>query len=751
MSCQISVIVPCYNESKNVGELVDRIAKVFQKKGISGEIVLVNDGSSDNTGEVIEKLRSQVANLVACHHEVNKGIEAGWKTGLRAASGKYACLIDADLQYLPEDIWRLYREIIACKADLVQGCRSSLSRQKDSRYWFSIGLNVMLNALFGMRQRDNKSGFVMALRETLEDILRHRFNYYYFQTFITVSAHSKGYSIREVETLFETRLLGQSFMSAFPLMVILKALIDLAKGLVEFKLFPKHESILAEYLSEHPPQRHDDPLTGLRQLRWDLFFITVPLHKWLITRQAKVYYDELKQSQYLRAQEIKELQEKKLRKLVAHAYQHVGYWRELMDRLELKPDDIRTIEDLSKLPLLSKNEVRENLYFDLLSDNHDKAKVLKISTSGSTGEPFVCFADQHQLEIRWASTMRSMEWTGYRFGDRCARLWHQTIGMTMVQILREKVDAWFNNRLFIPAFEMSDANIASFVRTLQKSKPSLIDGYAESFNFLAYYVKSHKLEGLSPKALISSAQALPDDSRQIIEKTFGCRVYDKYGSREFSGIAYECGAHEGHHIVAESYIVEVLKDGVAAKPGEMGEVVVTDLNNFCMPMIRYRVGDLAVAMDNGEQCPCGRGLPKLGKIEGRVQAIIFGANGTYMPGSFFYHLFKDYNHIVLQYQVVQKEKGKMVLKVIKAKRFDEETFAGILTRLRQFLGENMVIDVEFVDNIPMVRTGKHQGVVSQLKIDFQTLEGTAVSVDAVVGSDNPEQELAEANKPGQIK
>ena len=180
----------------------------------------------------------------------------------------------------------------------------------------------------------------------------------------------------------------------------------------------------------------------------------------MITRRARNYYHELQASQYLPPEKIRELQEKKLRRLITHAYYHVAYYRERMDALGLTPSDIRGLEDLRKLPLLGKDDVRENLHFDLLSDNHEKRKILKITTSGSTGEPFVCYADQHQLEIRWAATQRSMEWTGYRFGDRCARLWHQTLGMSWPQILRERIDAWFNRRLFIPAFEMSDQNIA---------------------------------------------------------------------------------------------------------------------------------------------------------------------------------------------------------------------------------------------------------------------------------------------------
>jgi phenylacetate-CoA ligase len=185
--------------------------------------------------------------------------------------------------------------------------------------------------------------------------------------------------------------------------------------------------------------------------------------------------------------------------------------------------------------------------------------------------------------------------------------------------------------------------------------------------------------------------------------------------------------------VAESYIVEILKDGLPAKPGELGEVVVTDLNNFCMPLIRYRVGDLAVAMDHSQRCRCGRGLPKIGKIEGRVQAIIFGTNGTYMPGTFFHHLFKDYDHIVRQYQIIQDQRGSLQLKVIKAQRYDQEVFDQILAKLHKFLGTALRIDVEYVDRIEQTRTGKHQGVVSRLPIDFQSIEETATALAS--GSD----------------
>ncbi len=721
---ELSVVVPCYNEAGNLPELVARLRSVFEKRRVKGEIVLVNDGSGDDTGKVIDSLAKTHSEVVPVHHEKNQGLAAGWDSGVAQATGVYVCLIDADLQYQPEDVARLHRELLHTRVDLVQGYRSSIGRQRDSRYHLSKGLNTLLNTIFGMRLRDNKSGFVIARRETLADILHRRLKYAYFQTFVAVSAHAKGYSIREIETVFETRLVGQSFIPNFPLGLILRVFADLAKGLVEFRLAPKRESLVADFLARHPPKRSDEELSWPRRLRRAVYFRTMPFHAWLLTRRAELYYRELKQSQWLSLFEMRQLQEEKLRRLVRHAYHHVGYYRERMDALGLGPEDVRTLDDLAKLPLLSKADVRENLHFDLLSDNHDNDRILRIATSGSTGEPFVCYADQHQLEIRLASTLRSMEWTGWRFGDRQARLWHQTLGMSPSQIVRERLDAWLLRRLFVPAFEMSEGAMAAFLGRLVSFDPVLIDGYAESFNYLAGHLGSAKgRPGLRPRGIISSAQALPEESRRIIEDAFGARVFDKYGSREFSGIAYECDAHQGHHVMAESYIVEILKDGRRALPGELGEVVITDLNNLCLPFIRYRVGDLAEAMDEAKECPCGRGLPRVGRIEGRVQSLVIGAQGRVMPGSFFLHVLKDYDYLVRQFQVIQEERAAIILKVVKGSRFAPELFEReILSVLRRYLGEETRIDVQFVDLIPLVRTGKRQAVISKLSLDFQNLQ-----------------------------
>lgn len=716
---ELTVIVPCFNEEANIPELVIRIGEVLGVGKIDGELLLVDDGSADRTWEVIEEAMRAHPFVVGRRHPQNRGIAAAWKTGVANARGRLVAILDADLQYQPEDLLRLRRELEVANVDIVQGWRSPVGRDKGPRYYYSRGLNAILNGAFGMRLQDNKSGFILCAREVFEDLLSYRGNYYYWQSFIMVAAHRKGYTYKEVETLFEPRRAGKSFLDNAPVKPVLRSFVDIGKAFVEYRLKPTSSSTLRTFLDRERPLVRSTPQPAWRRLYWNGYLQLFGATHWMMTKGVGEQLADLKESQWLTPAAMRELQEHKLRRLVRHAYTHVAYYRDRMREMGITPDDINGLDDLAKLPFLTKNDVRKHLYFDIMSDNHDKAEVLKVTTSGSTGEPFVCFVDRAQLEFRWAATLRSMEWTGWQFGDRQVRLWHQTLGMSKTQVIREVADAVLSRRKFIPAYEMSDDNLRQFVAAIETFQPVLLDGYAESFNFLATYLKEHGRMKIQPKGIISSAQTLPEGSRKIIEEAFGCKVFDKYGSREFSGIAYECEAHSGHHVVGEGYIVEVLKDGRPAQPGEIGEVVITDLNNHCLPFIRYRIGDLAEAVDSSQPCACGRGLPLIGKIEGRVQSIIIGYKGQYIPGTFFAHVLKDYDHAIRQFQIVQNERGAITFNVVKGKRYSDETMAEVLKVLHQFLGEEMKIAVEFQENIDMVRTGKRLATVSKLGIDFQ--------------------------------
>ncbi len=223
----LSVIAPCYNEEGNVAELCRRALAVLDELGIAGELVLVDDGSKDRTWQEIEAAAARDGRVRGVRHDHNRGIEGGWQSGLAAARGALVCLIDSDLQNRPEDIARLFRRFEEEQPDLVQAVRHP--RKVRSRRVFSRGLNTLLNVAFGMSLRDNKSGFVVCRPDTLRELLVHRYRYRYFQSFIGAAAGVRGLSVAEVDTEFEPRHAGESFLSNYPLRVSLRVFAELVK------------------------------------------------------------------------------------------------------------------------------------------------------------------------------------------------------------------------------------------------------------------------------------------------------------------------------------------------------------------------------------------------------------------------------------------------------------------------------------------------------------------------------------------
>jgi phenylacetate-CoA ligase len=223
----LSVIAPCYNEELNVATLVERMRAAFASLGAPAELVLVDDGSRDATWACIERAMADDPWVRGERHPKNRGIEGGWRTGLRLSRAPLVCLIDSDLQNRPEDIARLFEAYQREQPDIVQAVRHPKGLKQ--RMFFSRALNHILNLSFGMRLRDNKSGFILCRREVLEDVLDHRYQYRYFQSFLGVSAGVRGYRFAEVDTDFERRLAGESFLSNYPIAVSIRIMGELLK------------------------------------------------------------------------------------------------------------------------------------------------------------------------------------------------------------------------------------------------------------------------------------------------------------------------------------------------------------------------------------------------------------------------------------------------------------------------------------------------------------------------------------------
>lgn len=724
-SPKLSIIAPCFNEEMNVLVLIERFQRARPMLPTGTQILLVDDGSEDKTWERIQECVTNCPDfVVGVRHHSNEGIVAAWRTGLTQTRAELVCLIDADLQNPPEAVPSLLAAFLERPGSLVQGIRTPAWRARDTRYATSRVFNALLNFAFRDTAKDCKSGFVLGERKIILSLIKCSEAFRYPQSFIRIAAIREGVPVTEVSTLFMERRAGQSFLDTRGVFrVSVYSAIDVLRAVRLFGRSAKPTAHIGITAGTQPLTDSDDAVARVAErppmgLNW--YFQTMPLHGWLIRPRVADVYSGLKQTQWLSREEVADLQNDRLHRLIRHAALNVPYYRRMFAESGISPLAVRSVEQLGQVPLLTKDSVRSSAHFDLFSAQVAFRDLHRIATSGSTGEPFVTYADRFQLEVRFASTIRALEWTGWRFGQRQLRLWHQKLGMSPTQAVRERFDALLMRRSFVPAFEMSEKSLEELVALIEAKRPALIDGYAESFNLLAQYISSGRVLKHSPQAIISSAQTLTAQTRASIESAFGCKVYDKYGAREFSGIAYQCGVGSEYHVMDESYVVEILRNGRPAKPGEVGEIVVTDLNNYSFPLIRYRIGDLAYAAASDNSCDCGRGLSRIGAIQGRTQALVHCANGRWLPGTFFAHFFKDYSHSVRHFQVVQNAAGSFKTRIVPGEFWNDATWNEIVAALRPFVGPT-TLEFELVDQIPLLLTGKRTPVISSVEVDFQRI------------------------------
>lgn len=228
---ELSIIAPCLNEEGNIAELTRRTLRMFETSAIAGELIMVDDGSTDATWQRICEAVGADQQIIGVQHSANQGMEAAWRSGLEVARADVVCLIDADLQNRPEDVPRLYRAFGSGGFEVAQGVRIPID--VDTRTVISRSLNLLLNVTFRSNLRDNKSGFVLMANDTLRILLNHRFRYRYFQNFLGAASAVRGYRIVEIDTVFDDRYSGKSFLSDYPIGVSLRVLKELVMYRVE--------------------------------------------------------------------------------------------------------------------------------------------------------------------------------------------------------------------------------------------------------------------------------------------------------------------------------------------------------------------------------------------------------------------------------------------------------------------------------------------------------------------------------------
>jgi len=419
-------------------------------------------------------------------------------------------------------------------------------------------------------------------------------------------------------------------------------------------------------------------------------------------------------SQWYSRKELEELQLRKLRKLIRHAYDNVPYYHNAFHRRGLTPGDIKNISDLGRLPMLTKEDVRNN--FEDLKARNIKEIVLQ-RTSGSSGVPIKFHLDARSAGMESAFVWRHWNWAGYKFRDRSVLirgqwkfpegcLWYQDTG---------------GKNLIMSSRQLIPENIEKYIQKIRDFDPSVIRAFPSTAYVLAQYMREKGVTDIRPKCIITSSETLFTDHRALIEEQFGCDVYDWYGLAERVAAIGQC-SEGNYHINSEYGIVEIMKDGRHASEGERGEIVATGLNNYAMPLIRYGTQDIAVP--SNRRCPCGRGLPLIGSIEGRVQDIVVTPTGRYIYPVFIPYLFyldpDNYSGSsirgIREYQVVQEAIDRIVIRIAKEPGYTIEDFDYIRENFRKFV-EGVHIEFEFVEKVIRGETGKRRLVISKLQTE----------------------------------
>lgn len=421
----------------------------------------------------------------------------------------------------------------------------------------------------------------------------------------------------------------------------------------------------------------------------------------------------LEQSQWWPQPRIQELQMRKLGEMLKHAYAQVPFYRRRFDEAGLCPSDVQSFTDLLRLPVLTKREIQAH-QDDLMACGIERHRLRENHTGGSTGQPLTFYQDANTIAWSDADKLRNYRMAGYQLGMRWAFLWGADYDARAHKGRKERFkDRFVFNTQWINTFDLTVETLVQAAEQLARWQPRILVAYVSSATLLARLIKARGLSGIHPLAIQTSAEVLTPDDRRLLEETFGCAVFDRYGCREVGNIAHECSAHQGLHILAENNLLELLDaQGRPVEPGQPGRVVVTNLNNFAMPLIRYENGDMGVASQR--ICGCGRGLPLMDSINGRITDVITSPSGKLLHGEFFTHLFYKIGG-VYQFRVVQETRHDLLIQIVPGSGFDQRAALSFLERTIHQQGDPAFrVRFDVRDNLPPSPSGKYRFTVSEV-------------------------------------
>ena len=449
------------------------------------------------------------------------------------------------------------------------------------------------------------------------------------------------------------------------------------------------------------------------KLRRNIFF---PIY-WRYIKRYKVldYYKKLKDHQWNTIEENREIQRKKLYMLIKYANQNIPYYKGVIKEHNIQFSEDTIFKDIKKFPILTKDIIRNN--FNELYKFRDNT-YYRNTSGGSTGEPVIFYQDRNYLEWEIATKILFNEWAGRKIGEPMVKLWGSlrdvlSGGEGFKGYLKQQL----HGVIILPSYRMKEKDMYKYVQRINNIKPGLILAYTNGIDELARFIKENCLSIYSPRAIMTSAGVLYPEVRARIEEVFQAPVFNRYGSREVGDIACNCKTSPGLHLIPDIHYVEIVDDeGKEVKLGKSGNIIVTLLTNYTMPLIRYKIGDRGIL--SNKDCKCGHGLPLLEKVEGRIVGHFKNKRGDIVSGGFFLTILL-FRKNIKQFQIIQEAIDYISINLVlidktKLKDMDKD-FKEINQTIRKAMGNDTKIKYNIVDEIKLSPSGKYMYSFSRVK------------------------------------
>ncbi len=438
--------------------------------------------------------------------------------------------------------------------------------------------------------------------------------------------------------------------------------------------------------------------------------ITLPLSDLVLGQSIYKHLRFLLKSQYWTKDELESYQNKQLRKLIDHSYKYVKYYHDLFNKLGLKPDDIKTKEDLHKIPILTKEDIKREGLEKFTSTAFSKKKIDKISSSGSTGEPLQFYKTKYSSSFNKAAAIRAWYWQGYRLGDKYVKI-SMNPRTSFIKQLQDRM----NNCKYLSSNQLVREEFQKIADEIIRFNPKIIRCYPVPLLFLTELIKnSGNRIGNSLIGINTTGSTLHDDSRNKIEVVFKTKIFDGY-SCEGGAICSQCETFENYHFAEEYAISEFIEDDYTkADPEHSARHITTDLQDYATPFIRYDSQDYIV-LGNNNPCRCGRAYRNIKKIKGRDSDILITPSGKYLIVENFVAYFQ-WIESVEQIQVVQNSINSIVINLVINDKFSQKVHEELLDYWKMYIGEDVNLTIETVNEIKLTPSGKRRTLIRNPKI-----------------------------------